>query len=237
MNKAVKITLSDNIIMQISDKIRKGAYAPGSKLPPERIMAEELEVSRNTVREALKALTLIGVIESRQGGGNYISNKINENIMRSSMQFLDLREKEKILDLYEARLVIETRNAFLATKNATPELIALLREDNQKMRECIKKRDTVESSDHDLAFHYRISEASGNFFLNEMLKMVRGPAASLMLKTTFIHDLIMYSVNYHERIIDAMELGNARLASKIMRQHIKRVQETIEINEINEENK
>ncbi len=225
LRKAKKVTLYDDIVGQIEQLIRDGRFRPGDKLPPERELAEQLGISRNTLREALKALDLMGVLEAVQGGGSYVSKDLNTRLINSSFRFMSLNEDKEIFDLLEARRILESANAYSAAKNATPELIEALRKDLEAMKENIDRTEITSKYDSD--FHLRIAEASGNLFLNELTKVLRTPLMKLMLRTTYIKDLMPHTIEFHEKIILALESRDPEMAEKYMREHLAKIESEI----------
>ena len=225
IKQAVKVTLADDVVKQIGDMIQSGAWPSGYQLPPERQLVEQFGVSRNTLREALKALNLMGILESKQGGGNFVSTDINRRIVNTSFRFLNLQDGKIIFDLLEARRAIETRTAYLAAQKATPELIQVLTLDNVKMKENVK--NTNEASKYDSDFHFRLAQATGKMFFEEMSRSLYTPAVALMRETTLIDNLMTYSVAYHDSILEAIRLGDADSAANYMDEHLKKVEEAL----------
>ena len=220
IKQAVKVTLADDVVKQIGDMIQSGAWPSGYQLPPERQLVEQFGVSRNTLREALKALNLMGILESKQGGGNFVSTDINRRIVNTSFRFLNLQDGKIIFDLLEAR-----RATYLAAQKATPELIQVLTLDNVKMKENVK--NTNEASKYDSDFHFRLAQATGNMFFEEMSRSLYTPAVALMRETTLIDNLMTYSVAYHDSILEAIRLGDADRAANYMDEHLKKVEEAL----------
>ena len=226
IKQAVKVTLADDVVKQLGSMIQSGAWPPGYQLPPERQLVEQFGVSRNTLREALKALSLMGVLESRQGGGNYVSTDINRRIVSASFQFLDLQDGKNIFDLLETRRTIEVRTAYLAAKDPTPELISALQQDNICMKENVQ--DTNEASKYDMDFHFRIAQATGNVFYEEISRILYTPAVSLMRETTLIRSLMNCSVAYHDLILDAIAKRDPDLSAEYMYKHLKTLEAALQ---------
>ncbi|MDR1519849.1 MAG: FadR family transcriptional regulator [Planctomycetota bacterium] len=225
MKKATKITLYDNVIEQLGDLIGKGSYRQGDSLPSERAMAEELGVSRNTLREALKALGLMGVLEVKHGGGYFVSDDLNTSIVESSFRFMSTEKPNDIRDLFATRRILEAENAALAAANSTPELVAALENDEAGIRNNLD--DTEVASSYDTDYHFKIARASGNRMLNNFTKMLRWPLFRMMLKTTYIGDLMQYAVSYHRKITEAIADRNPGLARSMMNEHIMTVERTV----------
>src|SRR5579859_7076909 len=112
------------VVEQIRDLIETGHLKPGDKLPTERNLAEQLGISRSSVREALSALEVLGVIQSRQGLGNYVANNVSSDLPED--QFEELIEAEGTLEILEARQLFEPSVAALAARRRTAaDLLAL----------------------------------------------------------------------------------------------------------------
>ena len=101
-----KITLTEQVMQQLASKIISGELKPGEKLPPERDLAEMLQVSRSRVREALRALSLIGLVSIRPGGGTYVGNHIDQ-MPEETVIWLFRQQVNNYSDIYEARRLIE----------------------------------------------------------------------------------------------------------------------------------
>ena len=225
LKKATKMTLYDNIFTQIQQLIQDGTLRPGDMLAPEREMAVQLGISRNTLREALKALELVGVLDVRPGDGSYINKDLNEQLISTSLRFISVQRIKEMLDLLEARRVLEAATACLAAKNSTPELVKELSKELEGMRENIADPET--SAKYDSNFHMLIAEASGNSFLAELTKALREPTMRIMHKTTTLVRLRSYTVNYHEQLLEAIANKDHETAEKIMRQHILKIEEEV----------
>src|SRR6266540_4712405 len=101
--RRTKMALTDQAIEKIKDLIIAGEFAPGSKLPKERELAERLGLSRNSLREAVRALTLIGVLEPRQGDGTYVTSLEPELLLAGTTFVSDLLTGTTVLELHEVR--------------------------------------------------------------------------------------------------------------------------------------
>ena len=220
-----KVTLYDDVLGRIRQLIQNGELKPGDKLPPERELAAQFGVSRNTLRESLKALSLIGMLDARQGGGNYISKDMNLQLISSSLKFVSVQELHEILNLLETRRALESATAYAAAKNATPRLIVNLRESTEELCKCIA--DPELSARYDAQFHMLIAEASGNPFLNELVKALKEPLMRVMEKTTAIYNLRPYTVIYHEALVDSMAKKDPETARRMMCEHLLKTEEEV----------
>ncbi|MBU5438106.1 FadR family transcriptional regulator [Tissierella sp. MSJ-40] len=161
-------TVSEKVIEQIKEMLSKGTLNKGDKLPSERQMAERLQVSRTSVREALKELEIMGLIESRQGEGNFIKSNF-EDILFEPFSTIFLIKESNAEEILELRKVIEKGAVTLAAQRITDE----------ELEEIKKVLDAAENSDSedelaklDVLLHYKIAQASKNFLLQSILNAV-----------------------------------------------------------------
>lgn len=158
----------ESIIDQIKSDIIAGKLCTGEKLPPERELAKQFGVSRTSIREALRTLEILGVIESVQGSGNFIAGNIEKSLTESmSMMFLLQRiDNRQISQLREA---LETKAALLAVDNATEEHISRLEEIVNGMS-ATEDEDVKAALDREL--HYTIAAASNNSIIMQILNIL-----------------------------------------------------------------
>ena len=107
-------SVADQVAKKILDLVRTGNLKPGDQLPPERDLAQMLQVSRPSLREALRGLQILGVVKSRQGGGAFITSLEADDLL-APLQFLITLNSENVHALYELRILIDGRIARMAT--------------------------------------------------------------------------------------------------------------------------
>lgn len=210
----------EQVIDQIKDMIDKGTLKKGDKLPSERGLVEQLQVSRASIREALRALEVIGLIECRQGEGNYIKSSFQDNLFEplSIMFMLEGSSKEEI---WELRKIMEVEASGLAAKRITSEQLKELEEIIQRFINC---EDEDTNAEIDKEFHYKIAECSGNVLIFNILRTVS------TLVDHFIKDarkLILIQqgnkeilFSQHKDIYLSMEKHSSVDARKAMREHL-----------------
>ncbi|MGQ9629469.1 MAG: FadR/GntR family transcriptional regulator [bacterium] len=209
-------TIPEEIIVRIKRMIEEGHLKEGSKLPPEREMAEMLGVSRPSLREALRALSLVGVLELRHGDGIYVSDFL-ENMPVESLRFMLLLKRVTLIELFETRKAIETELAGLAAMRASEEDLEAMKEALDAMKENLE--DEKRYSHYEIAFHQAIAEASRNSLmlkimqaLNELLKESR--------RSTALFESIRDDFLPHERIFREIKDGNPEGARRAMFEHL-----------------
>ena len=210
----------EQVIDQIKDMIDKGTLKKGDKLPSERDLVGQLEVSRASIREALRALEVIGLIECRQGQGNYIKASFQDNLFEplSIMFMLEGRNQE---DIWELRKIMEVEASGLAAKRISEEQLKELKEIVESFVNC---EDEDINAEIDKKFHYKIAECSGNVLIFNILSTVSNlvdhfieDARKLILAQQENKDILF---SQHEEIYLAMKKHSSTAARKAMREHL-----------------
>ncbi len=169
------------IIEQIKTLIENGTLKKGDKLPSERTLAEQFGTSRASIREAMSALDMMGVIETRTGSGNYIKIDIEESQIDEAL-IREILANHELFDIYEAREAIEPSLIYLAAERRTENDIKEFKKINDKLDKISKtmKDDSekiYEYMEEDRKFHLKIAEMSHNPILFKLYASI-----SLLLK-------------------------------------------------------
>jgi GntR family transcriptional repressor for pyruvate dehydrogenase complex len=224
MLKQVRIPRVYSVVVeQIRNLIETGQLKPGDKLPIEKSLAEQLGISRSSVREALCALEVLGVIQSRQGMGTYVANN-NVATDLSEDQFEDLIEAEGTLEIVEARQVFEPGVAALAARHRTDADLAALQACITRMEQLLEAG--LDSWEPDWAFHVALAAASHNSVVSALADMisqrVRGRLWQLMREQNYSSDpgRPRQYLDTHRRIYEAIERGDARAAEEAVSHHL-----------------
>jgi GntR family transcriptional repressor for pyruvate dehydrogenase complex len=214
----------EHIVEQIHALIREGRWAPGDQIPPERELAERFRVSRTSVREALRALEMQGVIDSRQGGGTFVRTADAEMLV-GPLAAAILRGRRELAEVLEVRELIEPGIARLAATRATPEHVAELERLLERQRECIAAgRSFVEE---DTTFHYTLAKAADNHILlrlhNVILDVLRESRQSYL----HVPNRPQMSLRGHEAMLAAVKARDADAAYRASLAHISEVRDGI----------
>ena len=213
-----KIETSDKIemiIQAIHSYIIGGKLKPGAELPPERNFAEQLGVSRFSLREALRAAQVQGLIEIRQGKRPRVvepTSKAAANVIALTLK----REKRTLLDLTEVRLAIETEVVKKAASLAAAEDIEALKETIENIRN--NPHDHVFCVEEDVKFHDILIKTTGNPIFEVMLTPLTELLKESRMKT--IKSGVDHIIKGHTKILDAIELKDPELAVQAMRNHL-----------------
>lgn len=218
----------EEIIEQIRILVTEGHLHPGDRLPSERDLAEQLNVSRASVREALSALELMGLLEIRSGEGTFIK-KINIEAIITPLAWVLSMEKDDIIELLEVRKMIEVQAVALAAMRAEPENLRELEAYLNTMIEDLKNERLGE--DADLNFHYAIAKASQNKILIRLMNAI----SDTMHQTLKASRIKLYEgegmlerLNMeHSQVFQAVQSRNVELASTLMMKHLAGVEKEL----------
>lgn len=166
------MAVTDVAIEKIKQMIVSGELSPGDRLPREADLAERLGLSRSSLREAVRALSLIHVLDVRQGDGTYVTS-LSPNLLLDAMAFVvDFHRDDTVLHFLEVRRVIEPAAAAMAAVRMSDEAIAKLEEVMAPLDPDTGVEELVAS---DLEFHRLIAEGSGNPVLCSLVESLSGP--------------------------------------------------------------
>jgi DNA-binding FadR family transcriptional regulator len=206
---------------QIEALIASGEFAAGDRLPPERDLAGKLGVSRATVREAMIALELAGLVDVRTGSGIYVLTPRRNGDAKD--------QGPGPFELLDARRAIEGGVAALAAANATDAEVEALREALEVMRR--EQADGADTEDGDRLFHIGIARATHNALLlrtvSEMWEWTRGPMWTRLNDNLYMRANRPRWLADHERIFDAIRRRDAEAAQSAMREHVARVKQEL----------
>ncbi|MGM0603270.1 MAG: FadR/GntR family transcriptional regulator [Bacillota bacterium] len=224
-----KEKISDQIIEQIFKLIVNGNFKPGDKMPSERKLSELFNVSRNSVREAIHILEMLGFLISRRGDGNYIadmSSKVFSNYVNKNT--VDLKEIN-ISDAVEARLLIEPSIAALAAERITVKQLNMLK----NILDDIKINTEKENRSANLYFHHMLAKASQNKVLEATSKFLFDYSRNVSQKSAEISNNVfpnrkMRKYEEHKKILEAVENRDIAQAKKMMYKHLENVKLKLE---------
>jgi GntR family transcriptional repressor for pyruvate dehydrogenase complex len=211
-----KDDLTAKLLATFKQLIAEGTLAPGSRLPAEREMASNLNVSRGSLRQVLKMLEMMGVVSQRVGDGTYL-NAAAPSILSEPMEFLILLDGISFEELMEARLIVEPELAARAAARATPESLSALRQSLIGMKESAD--DHAELIREDLQFHRTIFEMADNRVCSIMFSIVHESLHSLMEVTSRMVG-VEHTLKLHSRIYAAMRKGDPEEARARMAAHL-----------------
>ena len=242
-NTIQKTSVSRQVADHILDLIERGELKRGDRLPGEREFAESLGISRVPLREAISALSIMGIIEKRHGEGNYIAES-NLQVLGQILRTSTALDRSLADDLFETRAMVEGASARLAARNAAAVDVEALREAIRLMEEAVPayikgERRLAEMLELDDLFHLRVAAASHNRFYIQFVNIMHtaGTDMGLYEKAYGRHPEKYYeSIEFHTSLADAIEKGDETAAQDIMLRHIESIETDTRTAESDEEN-
>jgi len=216
----MKQSLADRLAQQIRQLIQGAGYKVGDRLPTIMDMAHQFKVGHPTVREALRKLETVGIVEIRHGSGVYVTR--SDDVLVLASPHAGAVTKKLLLDLIQARIPIEVHSAGLAARNATDEHV-------EEMRSLLANAgrsfdDDALLSSINMAFHRQIALASGNTVLAQLLNVLQELFASEQRLILGIFGSRERDHHEHLEILEALEKRDEALAVERMRTHLEGVE-------------
>ncbi|MEO3765075.1 FadR/GntR family transcriptional regulator [Streptomyces sp. B8F3] len=217
------MAVTDEAIEKIKGMIVSGKLRPGDRLPKESELAAELGLSRNSLREAVRALALIRILDVRQGDGTYVTSLDSQLLLEAMSFVVDFHRDDTVLELLAVRRILEPAATALAcTGIEEPELDAL----EAELTELGQDPSVEELVRADLEFHRRIVQASGNSVLSSLLEGLSGPTARARIwRGLTQEDAVRRTLTEHRAILDAMRSRDAEAARSWATVHIASVEQ------------
>jgi GntR family transcriptional repressor for pyruvate dehydrogenase complex len=212
-----------SVIEQFIDMIKTGKLQVGQKLPSERTLAEMFTVSRASIREAFRAMEIIGLIEVKPGGGSYVTDLNIANFF-NTIAPLFIKNESMEDELLDFRKMLELEAVKIAATKASPENLLPLTEAIELMKKSIENDDLESGSEADIMFHKTIFKLTDNYILiksSELIAYILESSVKFnrqkILKDTKNSNVLL---EQHIKIFEAIKENNPDNAVKIMRTHL-----------------
>jgi len=217
--------LTDQIIDQVTAMIESGKFKPGDKLPPEPVLMEQFGVGRSSLREAIGALSLIGMLSVRPGRGTHVAAQAGDAASKPLRWGMFLSWREKLHEFVEARIALEETLVGMAAQRASEE-------DIEEIRRChglLKGTRTTgrKAIQADLVFHMAIANASHNSILARFLEELRHPVRNWMEQKGSLVGGYDRVYDQHDAILTAILARDPVGAQRAMRAHLESVGERL----------
>lgn len=210
--------ITELVVQRIKELLESGELKAGSRLPPERELAEMLSISRPSLRTALKALSVMGIIRAKPGAGTYIADSLPE-VFTEPMRFMTLINNTSDEELFEARLIIEAGLAELAAERATVADLKTLVHELNTMRTFTD--DAEKFLIHDVRFHQAIARASGNKVMSGVMDTVAELLYHTRRQTISGAQDFQDTLNGHLKIIEAIKKRDPKRAKDAITAHLR----------------
>ncbi len=211
-SKMLSQSVADNILSMITIEKR---FSVGDKLPNEIELSQELNVSRTTLREAIRILVAYDILEIRRGRGTYVTEKA----LKQPQDFEQLSAiKVNAKDLYEMRLIFEPEAAYLAAVRGTDAEIKRILDYGRRIEEEI--RTGGDRTKEEQLFHKAIAQATHNEFMNKLMPILYQAISKGVVLSSQSEKAVNDTIIDHRMIMDFLEQRNAEGAKSAMRIHI-----------------
>lgn len=227
LKKTTRLNLVDQVIVQIESLIESGEWPVGLKIPAEPVLVGELNVSRNTLREAIRALCHAGVLTTKQGDGTYVSSgsTLGVAIQRRI-------QKSSLLDTLEVRNALEQEAARLSAERRTEQDLERIQLCQRECNSFTESRDMEQYVAADMKLHQTIVESTGNQMLIELYAYITESiqeSITLFLRKRYTEVLPQ---NEHSELVEAIATQDATLASNNVQQFFEQLKREIEMEDM-----
>jgi GntR family transcriptional regulator, transcriptional repressor for pyruvate dehydrogenase complex len=216
-----KPNLPEEIVRKLLLLIEEKKLHPGARLPSERELASQLQVSRPSLREALRALSIMKVVEIRQGAGTFITG-LEPDLLVEHLDFVFALSDATYLDLLESRQIVEGGLCALAAKRITDEELAQLDACMQRLVESV--HDSARFFQADLDLHECIAESARSMILGRFMASIRRLGRASRQRTTDLPGIKEQVIADHQAIVKALHARDSEAARAAMLQHLQSVE-------------
>ena len=210
-------SVAEQVARRILDMVTRDILRPGDKLPSERDMAQMMGVSRPSVREAVRGLSILGVVRSRQGGGAYVSKLDGDALLGPIRFFLSLEEKN-VRELYDARSLIEGDVARRAATAMDDSALDALESVLVSQKSTLNDPDAFRESD--FRFHEAIWIGCGNAFLKRIGESLNSLGLEFRKRASEVPKVLLQSYQDHWQLYEALRNRDAEVAAKAAEAHM-----------------
>lgn len=212
------MAVTDEAIEKIKAMIVSGELGPGDRLPPEKELAERLGLSRNSMREAVKALEVIRVLDVRRGDGTYVTS-LEPHLLLEAISFvIDMHDDDSLLELFAVRRMLESQATGLAATHGDDEAIAALQAEIAGVDAGVSIDDLVA---HDIRFHQDIVRMTGNGYLASLIDSLSSQTIRARVWRGLTEQgAVERTLSEHRAIADAIAQHDPSLSTSLATAHI-----------------
>jgi DNA-binding FadR family transcriptional regulator len=214
--------LWEQVAEQLMAMLREKRLRPGDKLPPERELAAMMQVSRPSLREALRALSMLNVLEMRQGAGTFVTS-LETELLVEHLDFVLSLDESSLLELFEARKIVEIGIAGLAAQRITDEELSELEAGLARSQEALHHPPDFLRADEQL--HKTITQAARNPIMSRVIDSISRLLMVSRSRTVEITGVRERTVEDHRAIVAALKRRDPEAAQEAMLQHLNHVEQ------------
>lgn len=215
--------ITDEAIAKIKQMIVIGELRPGDRLPKEADLAAQIGLSRNSLREAVRALSLVGILDVRQGDGTYVTSLEPKALLDGLSFIVDLHHDATVLEFFEVRRILEPAATALAAQHIGLDAVDSLRD---HLSGVTAESSVEELVENDVEFHRRIAEAAGNSVLYSLVDTMCGPTIRARVWRGLTQEgALKRTLDEHHAILDALAGRQTDVARALATVHIAGVEQ------------
>ena len=217
------MAVTDEAIEKIKAMITSGALRAGDRLPKEADLAADLGLSRNSLREAVRALALVNILDVRRGDGTYVTSLEPQALLEALNFIVDFHRDDTVLEFLQVRRILEPAATAMAAERITPEEVQGLQELLDSLGPNPDPEDLVEK---DMEFHRRIVACAGNSVLSSLLETMSGPMTRARVWRGITQTgTVARTIAEHHAILDALTAHDPEVARSWATVHIAGVEQ------------
>lgn len=213
------MAVTDEAIEKIKAMIVSGELSPGDRLPPEKELAERLGLSRNSMREAVKALEVIRVLDVRRGDGTYVTS-LEPHLLLEAISFVvDMHDDDSMLEIFAVRRMLESQATGIAATLGTDDAVAALHDELESVDATEVSID--ELVEHDIRFHRDIVQMAGNTYLASLIESLSSQTVRARVWRGLTEQgAVERTLSEHRAIAEAIAQHDPNLATSLATAHI-----------------
>jgi len=214
----------EQVAEQIQKLIAQGTLKPGDRLPPERELATRFGVARSSIRDAVRTLEVMGILEPRQGAGTVVRDLSADSLVVPLATVL-VRKRELVSELLDVRRMLEPGLAARAAKNATPDEVMELEDILRRQAEKLRRGEP--SIEEDSEFHYVIGKAARNSVVLKVLDVLMDLLRESRARSLQAPGRPERSYDGHMRVLRAIKRRDPEAAEKAVRKHLEEIESIV----------
>jgi GntR family transcriptional repressor for pyruvate dehydrogenase complex len=219
--------ITQQVVQRLQRMIAERELEPGSRLPPQRELAERFNVSRASLREAVLTLESMGLIRIEPSRGAFVSDPAERR--PSAVEHWQFSDRYSEAEVYQLRYALEGFTVRLSARQATPDDIARLRAINAAMLEALTDGDLPAATERDFDLHIAIIDLAGNRAVREIIQLYKPVILESQRLPLSDRNRLLEPVQEHEAVIRALERRDGEVATNAMRHHIARAAERLKV--------
>jgi GntR family transcriptional repressor for pyruvate dehydrogenase complex len=219
-----RTTLTEAAFEQLIAYVVNGTWKAGDRLPPERELCQQFGIARTSLREALKAMELVGMLDSRVGDGTFVCPR-SEFLSRPLLWAFTGADHEELVEIMEARTVVEEALAGLAAERASADEISAIKVTITQMREVIAAESSILEAD--MSFHLAVAAAAHNEVLRNAVQLLRNITRQWLKYKVQMPNVAAAVLKRHEAVYRAIASRKPKAARLAMRRHLEETQQLV----------